>query len=490
MNILKQLIRINQTLDTPVYLQIANAFVQSIRSGRLRKGLKLPGSREVAALLNINRMTMVAAYNELEAQGWIEMVARKGTFITRDLPELHPKKIQPNTRAFSIPENTSFSIDEKRIVPIESSDFPKSGLLIINDGFPDTRLAPIEALNRCMRSQSKLATHQKYLMYGGASGTHFFRETLANFLRDTRGLPISKDNILSTRGAQMGIYLACRVITKPGDTVLVGEPGYQGANLTFQQLGLTLDKVPVDDNGLIIDQVEKICRKKKIKFVYVIPHHHHPTTVTLSPERRIRLLELAVKFKFAIIEDDYDYDFHYASKPLMPMASLDRHGCVIYIGTLTKTLAPSVRIGFMVAPQKFIRFATYIRKAVDTQGDSLLENAIAALYQDGVIRRHIRKSVKIYKDRRDHFCQLLRSELGNTITFATPDGGMSVWATFPGINMKEIAAKALTKGLVISNGREYNTLNRTYNSIRMGFAALDPDEQIRSVKILKSLMCR
>jgi len=136
----------------------------------------------------------------------------------------------------------------------------------------------------------------------------------------------------------------------------------------------------------------------------VIPHHHNPTTVTLTPERRIRLLELSVKYKFAIIEDDYDYDFHYASKPMMPMASLDRHGSVIYIGTLTKTLAPAIRIGFMVAPEHFIRHAVWLRKALDTQGDSLMENAIAGLYKDGTIASHIKRSVKLYKERRDHLC--------------------------------------------------------------------------------------
>jgi len=488
MSILKELITINQHLNTPVYLQISNAFIQNIRLGRLRRGLRLPGSREVASLLNINRMTMVAAYDELQAQGWIQVKPRKGTFVKEDLPELNPKRIRSGTGEFTIPDTPGFPFDEKRIIPIETSDFPKPGMIIINDGFPDPRLAPIENLTRCMRSLSKLATHRKYLMYGGTSGTELFRETLARFLSDTRGLPISKDNVLSTRGAQMGIYLACRVIAKPGDDIIVGEPGYIGANLTFLQLGLKVNRIPVDTDGLDVDLVEKACKKKKIKLVYVIPHHHHPTTVTLTPERRIRLLDLAIKYKFAIIEDDYDYDFHYASKPIMPMASLDRNGSVIYIGTLTKTFAPSVRIGFMIAPQKFIRFATYIRKAVDTQGDSLLENAIAELYKEGVISRHIKKSVKIYKERRDHFCQLLRSQLGEKISFKIPDGGMSVWTAFPGTNLEKVSSKAFEMGLIIKDGTEFDIGSIKYNSVRMGFASLNLDEQTKAMGILKSVL--
>ena len=488
MQVLQEMILIDAASDMPVYLQITNAFIQNIRLGRLRKGLKLPGSREVASLLNINRMTMVAAYDELQAQGWIEMLARKGTFVKNDLPVLTPRRIAKEESSFTMPEKPIFSFDERKIVPVEVSDFPEPGKLIFNDGFPDSRLAPIEELIRSMRSLSRLATHKKYLMYGGAQGTGLLRETLAEFLSDTRGLPISPRNILITRGAQMGTYISASIVLDPGDQIIVGEPGYSGANLTFQQLGAKINFVPVDEEGLDIDGVEKLCRNKKIRMVYVIPHHHNPTTVTLTPERRIRLLELSVKYKFAIIEDDYDYDFHYASKPMMPMASLDRHGSVIYIGTLTKTLAPAIRIGFLVAPENFIRHATSLRKALDTQGDSLMENAIAGLYKDGTIPSHIKKSVKMYKERRDHFCSLLAQELGDHVSFKIPDGGMSVWTRFLRSDMAKVSKKAYTRGLIIKDGREYDTPARQYNSVRLGFASLNFKEQEQAVDILKKAL--
>jgi len=485
MRLLEELIRIDEKSLTPVYLQITNAFIHNIRSGRLRKGLKLPGSREVAKLLHINRMTMVAAYDELQAQGWIEMLARKGTFVKNDLPVLTPRKLDTVQSAFAMPERTIFSFDEKKIVPVPSGTFPEAGKLIFNDGFPDSRLAPTEELIRSMRSFSRLAIHKKYLMYGDAQGTGLLRETLAGFLSDTRGLPITPRNILITRGAQMGTYIAASIVLAPGDAIIVGEPGYSGANLTFLQLGAKINYAPVDGEGMDIDAVENICRSKEIRMVYVIPHHHNPTTVTLTPERRIRLLELSVKYKFAIIEDDYDYDFHYASKPMMPMASLDRHGSVIYIGTLTKTLAPAIRIGFMVAPEHFIRHAVWLRKALDTQGDSLMENAIAGLYKDGTIASHIKRSVKLYKERRDHLCGLLASELGDHVEFKVPDGGMSVWTKFLRADMVQVSKKAYAKGLIIRDGTAYDTPASRYNSVRMGFASLDLNEQEQAIGILK-----
>jgi GntR family transcriptional regulator / MocR family aminotransferase len=292
--------------------------------------------------------------------------------------------------------------------------------------------------------------------------------------------------MIITRGAQMALFIATSLLIKAGEDVIVGEPGYFGANITFRQLGANLNRVPADENGIDVDAVESICRKKKIRLIYVIPHHHHPTTVTFTPERRMRLLALAEKYRFAIIEDDYDYDFHYASKPMMPMASLDRHGSVIYIGTLTKTLAPAFRIGFMTGPADFIRLAGNYRRFMDHQGDSLLENAVAALYQDGTISRHIKKSVRIYKDRRDHFCKLLTNELGNAVSFKVPDGGMAVWTTFKNEKLPQLSTAVLKKGLVLNNGLEYNTHKTNYNAARLGFASLNFDEQKTAIEIIKS----
>ncbi|MES1160651.1 MAG: aminotransferase class I/II-fold pyridoxal phosphate-dependent enzyme, partial [Bacteroidota bacterium] len=225
MQLLEELITIDKQADTPIYLQITNAFIHGIRSGRLRKGLRLPGSREVAELLHINRMTMVAAYDELQAQGWIEMLPRKGTFIKKDLPILTPKNIGAAQQPFTMPGKPLFSFDERKIIPVSASEFPEGGKLIFNDGFPDSRLAPVEELIRSMRSFSRLSIHKKYLMYGGAQGTGLLRETLAEFLSDTRGLPVIPRNILVTRGAQMGIYIAASIVLDAGDAVIVGEPG-------------------------------------------------------------------------------------------------------------------------------------------------------------------------------------------------------------------------------------------------------------------------
>lgn len=483
MTILSALISIDKKLDIPAYMQVANALVLAIRQGRLAKGIKLPGSRELADTLHIHRKTVVAAYEELQAQGWIEMASRKGTFVTLNLPDIKPRKIKAEEQVLQYPKKTVFAFDEKDLIRFPFGRPPAPGTLVIDDGFPDMRLMPAELFIRELRSVTRQKGFRKYYGYGNPKGTVYLRDTLSAFLSETRGLAASPENLLITRGAQMGIYLAGKLLIKPGDHVVVGEPGYFGATLTLQQVGATINRVPVDEHGIDVNAIEALCQRKIIRIVYVIPHHHHPTTVTLTPERRMRLLELAAKYKFAIIEDDYDYDFHYTSNPVLPMASLDHHGSVIYIGTLSKTLAPAIRTGFMMGPGNFIEAVSHLRCSIDRQGDSLIEVAIAGLYRNGDISRHIKKVVKLYRERRDHFCQLLTDQLGKRVLFKIPDGGMSVWTTFVNADLKKLSAKAATKGLAMSDGSIYS-VSPLLNASRLGFASLNFKEQERAVDIL------
>ncbi|MVM32094.1 aminotransferase class I/II-fold pyridoxal phosphate-dependent enzyme [Spirosoma sp. HMF4905] len=480
----KNFIQIDKGADTAIYLQVVNALIQQIRRGQLRSGSKLPGSRELAEVLAVHRKTIVAAYDELMAQGWIEMLPRKGTFVVQDLPEIKPKKLKQSELGMPYPAQTIFAIQENRVGSFPAAVIPDPKALIINDGFPDTRLVPNELLLRELRSVSRQAAFRKYHMYGNPEGTDYLRETLSGFLRETRGLPISAANVMITRGAQMGIYLTAQLLLKPGDQVIVGESSYFAATLICQQTGAHINRVPVDEFGIDVDAVEQLCKKKRIRLLYVIPHHHHPTTVTMPPERRIRLLELAATYKFAIIEDDYDYDFHYTSNPIQPMTSLDHHGSVIYIGTLSKTLVPAIRVGFIVAPENFIRAVANLRMAIDRQGDSMMEIAIAELYRNGTISRHIRKVVNLYRERRDHFCSLLTDRLGDRVSFKLPDGGMAVWTKFNDSDLRQVSAKAAQKGLIMSDGQRYNTGATNYNSARLGFASLNLNEQDRAIEIM------
>lgn len=486
MQYLKELLHYSRDVKQPVHIQIVNAFILNIRNGHLKKGLKLPGSRKMAQLLEINRSTMIEVYNELAAQGWIDVIPQKGTFINLKLPEVNPVDIHKKGWVRSYPSKSAFAIDTSQLLSLPEKLDPKPFHMTVDDGFPDVRITPVKDLVRNMRRLYTTGVYRNYLKYGKSSGLPKFRETLADFLSESRGLPISSENIMITYGVQMGFNLIARLLVgKTKAKAIMSDPGYFGVRLVLQQMGTDIYTVPIDREGMDVDAVERICKKTDIQLLYTIPHHHNPTTITLSPERRMRLLELAAKYGFAIVEDDFDYDFHYDSNPMLPMASMDGNGSVIYLGSFSKLLAPGIRLGFIVAPEDFILAATDFRKLWDFQGDNIMEASLVEFFRDGTMSRHIHKSVKLYKERRNHFCKLLTNELGSRVIFDQPKGGMAVWAKFPGTNSIQLSKSAQKKGLILTGAKNYNHVpNVNNNNVRMGFASLDLKEQEKAIEIL------
>jgi GntR family transcriptional regulator/MocR family aminotransferase len=327
-------------------------------------------------------------------------------------------------------------------------------------------------------------SYQK-LGYSDTKGSLWLRKELAKYLNETRGLNISENNLLIVRGTIMGLYLTSLAFIKPGNKVAIGESSWQSANISFLQAGAELLKVPIDENGLDVDALEEICKSHIIRLIYITSHHNYPTTVTLKADRRIKLLQLAQKYKFILFEDDYDYDFHYQSRPLMPLASADNQGMVLYSGSFTKSISPAFRVGYLVATEDVIEHLAHYRRIIDRQGDNMLETAIAQLLHEGIIQKHLRKGLKEYKNRRDFFCEELKNVFGNIIDFQIPEGGMSVWVKFADeIDMQKTAETALKNGLYLSNGVHNNVEGKIKNFTRLGFASSTIEELREAVEVL------
>ncbi|GAB3996001.1 PLP-dependent aminotransferase family protein [Spirosoma daeguense] len=487
----KSLILIDKLSELPIFLQVSNQLAQLIRAGTLPAGHRLPGTRQLADLLDLNRQTIVASYDEGLAQGWLESRPGSGTYVAGHFPEVKP---QPLNQELVLPR--SETAQTKPGYAFESVPFLYRPVLRqtvglhLDDGFPDIRLAPMDELSRAYRSYFRWGNPQAHFGYGDTKGHSLLREQLSLHLNETRGLRTTSDNILITRGSIMGLHLSSQVLLRPGNVVVTGETTWAGATMNFQKAGATLITVPVDQHGLDIDALAQLCEQKKsIRMVFVTPHHHYPTTVTLRPDRRIRLLQLAEQYGFIILEDDYDYDFHYLSRPILPLASADPTGMVVYVGSLTKSVAPAFRVGYVVAPSALIDELARHRRIIDRQGDPMLEFAIGQLFKTGDLKRHFRKALRTYQARRNRFCDLLTSELSNLIQFAKPDGGMAVWARFePAIDMERLALRAGQKGLFFSDGLSHNPAGQCLNGTRFGFASSTEDELERSVAVLKKIL--
>ncbi len=476
------LISIDKTEKTPIFLQISNALTENIRCGTIPAGAHLPGTRAMSEVLGVHRKTVVAAFDELLAQGWLESRGARGTFVSQKLPEIQPTNLKKNAVApKNLGKKAGFSF--KSNPNWEHPQLVSSQILSFNDGFPDVRLAPMDALSRAFRTISKQGFRKNLLFYTELFGENSLRAEMVKYLRETRGLPISIENILLTRGSTMAIYLAAQTILQPGDVVVVGEISYHTATSIFQKMGAKVLTVPVDEHGLDVNSIAEICLKHSVRMVYVTPHHHYPTTVTMPAERRLRLLQLAQNHHFCVLEDDYDYDFHYDCNPILPLAGADAGGNVVYVGSICKAFAPAVRIGFAVASAEVIEGLAQARRIIDRQGDNLLEAAVASLFRDGEMRRHLRKAQKTYHRRRDIFCEMLKTELGNVVEFSKPTGGMAVWTQFDrAISLPDLAKTAMKNGLYISDGRQFPA---NFNATRLGFASANEDEMERGMAILK-----
>ena len=464
----------------PPFLQIARALVADIQRGRLRPGDRLPGSRTLADSLGVHRNTVLAALAELIAEGWLETMPARGTYVTRNLPDARG---QPFSRRLTVrtrvPSEVPFALPDSPVAyrPLRLA----RGTLDLSSGSPDVRLTPVRAIGRAYRSV--LTLRPNVLAYGDPEGHPALRSALATMLAGTRGLAIGADDVVITRGSQMALTLIARALLRPGDVVAVEGLGYRPAWEAFRAAGATAAPVPVDRDGIDVDALTRLASRTTLRAVYVTPHHQYPTTVTLKAARRLALLSLARSHRLAIIEDDYDHEFHYDGRPVLPLASADHAGAVVYVGTLSKVLAPGLRLGYIVAPAAVLRSVGAIRSLVDIQGDLATEAAVATLIEDGELQRHIARARRVYANRREILANSLRKTFGDGMEFTLASGGMALWVRLRmAVDVDAWARRSIERGVSWYTGRRYAFDGQPRPFARFSFTWLNERELPEAVK--------
>jgi GntR family transcriptional regulator/MocR family aminotransferase len=466
----------------PLFQQIARAITADIRRGRLRPGDALPGTRTLARALGAQRLTVVAAFDDLVAEGWIVNQRARGAFVSTDLPDPKPRRFTSRELPVTMAERTGFDL-----LAAPEPELPyhvPRGSLLFAPSRPDVRLAPGKVIGRALRRAMSMPAGA-LLSYGSPEGHARLRKAVAGMLASTRGLAAGPENVCITRGSQMAVSLLARCLLRPGDVVAVEQLGYRSAWESFRLAGARVIGVPVDGGGLQVDALERAIGAHDVRAVYVTPHHQFPTTVTMSAGRRLKLLDLARIHRIAVIEDDYDHEFHYDGRPVLPLASADRFGVVAYVGTFSKVLAPALRIGYVVAPIPLIERIAAHRSMIDMQGDQVLEYAIGELLDEGEIQRHIRRVRREYRVRRDTLAAALRDHLGNRVTFDVPAGGIALWVKArKGLDVDRWASTAKDHGAVAVTAAAYTLDGRPQPFMRLGFASLDGGELQEGVRRL------
>jgi GntR family transcriptional regulator/MocR family aminotransferase len=473
----------------PLFLRIARAIADDVRRGRLRPGAAIPGSRELAQMLGVHRNTVLAAYRELVAEGWLTTEPARGTFVSLAMPEVAPRRFAAAAAPRDeVPTRVGFDLPPAEREPGVEMRAPAGDVISLMGGVPDVRLAPVAALARAFR-RSLRTSSRAVLSYGDPAGPARLRAAIAQMLSATRGLAASADSVLVTRGSQMALDLVARTLLSPGDVVAVEGLGYRPAWEAFRAVGARCVPMPLDEGGLDVGALADLAAETRIRAVYVTPHHQYPTTVTLAAGRRLELLELARRARFAILEDDYDHEFHYDGRPVLPLASADRAGVVVYLGTLSKVLAPGLRIGYLVAPRALVERVAARRFYIDRQGDLALEHAVAELFEDGDLGRHVRRARRAYLERRGVLVESLHQRLGSAVCFTTPAGGTAIWARVAAdVSPEAWAARALERGVLIHTARFFAFDGRPRPFVRLGFAQASPHELREAVRRLAAAL--
>jgi GntR family transcriptional regulator/MocR family aminotransferase len=463
--------------DKPLFVRIARGIEQAVAQGRLGAGARVPGTRQLATVLGVHRNTVIAAYRELLAEGYLESRAGLGTFVAASLPESKPRRFGTPPPLPGLARTPGYALGAQAVQAPGYVPVPR-GTLALYGGLPDVRLLPHAALARAYR---RALAAPATLSYGDPAGHPRLRHALASMLSATRGLAIGEQDLVVTRGSQMALALCARVLLSPGDVVVVEQQGYAPAWQALRAAGARLCPLPVDAHGLSVEALATLCEREPVRAVYLTAHHQYPTTVTLSASRRLALLALARRQRFAILEDDYDHEFHYEGRPILPLASTDPAGSVVYIGTLSKVLAPGVRIGYVVAPPPLLA-AFYL----DRQGDQATEAAVAELFEDGEVQRHVRRARRVYRVRRDLCAELLARSFGDELSFRVPPGGMAFWIKARrGLPVERWLACAQREGVLFQPGRLFDFEQRALPFLRLGFAGLDERELQEAVRRLQ-----
>jgi GntR family transcriptional regulator/MocR family aminotransferase len=366
------------------------------------------------------------------------------------------------------------------------------GTLVMAGGVPDTRLLPADLFARALRRVLSARDARGALSYGDPRGDRRLRAAVADLVRETRGVPARPEDVLVVRGSQMALALAARAIVPPGGSIGVEALGYPSAWAAFASAGARLVPVPVDARGLDVDALAALTRRERIHAVYVTPHHQYPTTVTLAPGRRSALLDLARRERFAVIEDDYDHELHYEGRPVLPLASADIQGSVVYVGSLSKVLAPGLRLGYVVAAAPVVERLARERFVIDRQGDHGGERAAAELIEDGTLARHVRRMRRVYMARRDLLVDLLKNAFGDRVEVQPPAGGMALWVRvrLPPPKIVAWEKRAVEQGVAFVAGERLAFDGRPIPFARIGFAPLDETEVREAVaRLARAFHC-
>ncbi len=477
----RNLVFVTSPLDrsgsAPLYLQLYRELRAAIVTGRCKANTRLPSSRSLAEDLGLSRKTVVEAFEQLIAEGYLEARVGSGTFVTSALPDemLRPqaKRGKMGTRAGRgrVPSNRG-----QKIACI-SPFFPAVKPRPFRHGLPALDAFPLKLWTQLAGKRLRNLPRE-LLGYGAATGYRPLREAIASYLGTARAVRCEPEQVVIVAGSQQAIYLSALVLLDEGDAVWIEDPGYLGARGALQAAGARLVPVPVDQQGMRISDGVRL--HPSARLAYVTPSNQYPLTVTMSLARRLEILEWAETAGAWIIEDDYDSEFRYQSRPVAALQGLDRYGRVIYMGTFSKLLAPTLRIGYVVLPPELVDSFSTASALISRHPPSLEQVVLTDFIEQGHLARHIRRMRTLYMERQAEFIEAARRELGGMLEITAAEAGTHVIGLLPAtMNDRDAATRAAARGVETRPLSNYFLGERGPNGLVFGYGAFNR-RQIRA----------
>jgi GntR family transcriptional regulator/MocR family aminotransferase len=442
-------IRLDVRGAVPIYRQLYDWFRTAILEGLIRPGQRIPSTRSLAAELRVSRIPVLSAYEQLLTEGYLETFLGAGTCVARTIlnntQRPAARKLRPRSRqtvADAHPRRISKIGMALTRTPAQSW---LSSLGAFRVSLPALDHFPIGVWSKLVARHSRRPPGG-IMAYGDAMGYPALREAIAAYLGAVRSVRCDSSQILVTTGSQQGLQLAAQILLNPEDRVCVEEPGYPGARQAFVAAGAQLIPVPVDQDGINVEEI--IRRAHGARAVYVTPSHQYPLGTTMSASRRMLLLKWAARAGAWIIEDDYDSEYRFGSRPIDSLQGLDTDARVVYVGTFSKVMFPALRLGYVVMPKDLKAAFCAAREAADIFSSTLYQAVLAEFISEGHFARHIRRTRMLYADRRATLMQAIELQMGQALEVVGSEAGMHLVAMLPpGISDIAVSREAAQKGV-------------------------------------------
>jgi len=479
------------TLDragsVPLQRQIYDGYRDAILRGQLRPGEQILSSREFATELAVSRFPILNAYAQLLAEGYLESRVGAGTFVSASLPE-QQMSVEVAGRAPAAPSGPRPVSRRSALYPAVSATAHIRGWGSFGVHQPALDQFPFGIWSNLVARHSR-NPQVRAIHHVDPRGAERFRGAICDYLRTARGVHCSPEQVLVVSGSQQALDITARVLLDPGNSVWVEEPGYSLQRIVLTAAGCRLIPVPVDEAGM--DVAAGIRQSPRARAAFVTPSHQYPLGSTMSASRRIQLLNWAHSAGAWIIEDDYDSEFRFESLPIASMHGLDRNARVIYIGTFSKVLFPSLRLGYMVIPADLVDRFIAVRHAMDIFPPYLHQEVLADFILEGHFTRHIRKMRQVYKERRSILIDSLAAEFPAESGFEVHgvEAGMHLAMTLPeGLDDREISARAAGSRLWLWPLSPSYTTSPSRSGFILGFGSSLPAQIPRAVRLMRSLI--